>query len=320
MIRRCYILLIFLFFGWSWSFNQSIKAELTPNQVVIGDPVELKIQVTVGNNQFIQWPDARENWLIIAMDDAQNDAQAPQHYLETINSAQIDTISSHADSLNIQWMVKVTAWDSLLAVLPPIQLMIDSTSFSTPPLAFSADLPPLEEGIEMFDIFEVFSDVSAEENPLWYWGGRLALLLLIIGLAFYLFKKFFGKQDSGSTPPQKSLRERTIIALEALVKSKLYSSNLKEYYYELSMILRRFLSEKYGVSYLEMTTYEIKYRLQKQDLTIEKIQQIIGILQQSDLVKFAKNKPSESDVMNQTADVKRLIHEIADLELGEENE
>lgn len=308
-----------MFYG--WCFSQSIDAKLYPNQFFIGDPVEFKLQVTIANKQLVQWPESKKNWSVIPLNDSMSTYDKnTQYFLESISEVNIDTIQKHKDSLSILWKITVTAWDSMSAILPPVKIIIDSLAFSTQPLVFSADLTPVEEGVEMFDIFEVFSDVSVEEHPLWYFGGRLALLLLIIGILIYLFKKFFGKNEIQTNPVQKSLRERTIIALEALFNSKLYLSNLKEYYFELSMILRRFLSEKYGDPYLEMTTHEIKYRLQKSDLTIEQIQQIISILQQSDLVKFAKNKPSDSDVMNQTAELKRLIHEIADLDLGKENE
>lgn len=319
MIRGCLIALFILSFGCMQA--QSVVGELKPNEIEIGDRMAFKIQATVSKGQQIQWPETQKKWNVIPMDQPLLDSiNNSTHYIETIAEAIIDTISLENDSITIEWKIIATAWDSLMAFLPPVNVMIDSVKFSTAPIAFQADFPAIQDEIEMFDIFEAFSDISAEENPLWYWGGRMALLLLMIGILWYLFRKFFGTKEHQLIQPQKSLRERTIIALEALFKSNLHLSNLKEYYFELSMILRRFLSEKYGVSYMEMTTYEIKQHLQKKELTIEQIQHITKILQQSDLVKFAKNQPSESAVLNQTAEVKKLIHEIADLDLIDEDE
>lgn len=314
MIRILSIVILVLFSGWSMS--QSIYNQLAPNKMIIGDPIELQMQVTIGVNQIIQWPETKKNWPVFPLEDSPNlDNTNSNWYLETISNESIDTIAVFGDSLKVKWEIKVTAWDSMMAYFPPVSIMIDNQTYSTEPLVFSADFPAVQQGVEMFDIFEAFSDVSSTENPLWYWGGRIGLLLVFLGLLFYLYKRFFGKTAHVISTTEKSLRDRTIIALDALLKSKMYESNLKEYYFELSMILRRFLSATYEDSYLELTTYEIKYRLQSKALTIEQIQQIVAILQQSDLVKFAKNKPTDLEVMNQTADVKRLIYEISELKL-----
>ena len=92
--------------------------------------------------------------------------------------------------------------------------------------------------------------------------------------------------------------ERAKIALKELDESNyLQNEEIKEYYSELTGIIRTYLDEKVYDHALESTTEELINRLQllkdgqQIDLSKEDIKTIENILKRADLVKFAKSKP-----------------------------
>jgi hypothetical protein len=66
---------------------------------------------------------------------------------------------------------------------------------------------------------------------------------------------------------------------------------VKQYHIEASDILRRFVEASFGVSALEMTTWEIMEGLDRVQAPGEARVQLRRLLDQCDLVKFAKVRP-----------------------------
>jgi len=127
----------------------------------------------------------------------------------------------------------------------------------------------------------------------------VSLLLLVVAYLIYRFWK--QRKDRGyifkpPPPPQPA----HVIALEAL--NKLYNSDLlankqfKQFFSELSEIIRTYLEGRYFISAMEETTYEIlrdiKQHLDEGDLK----KSLADLLTLSDMVKFAKYIPEEDEV------------------------
>ncbi|MCL2065163.1 MAG: hypothetical protein FWG98_12465 [Candidatus Cloacimonetes bacterium] len=120
------------------------------------------------------------------------------------------------------------------------------------------------------------------------------LILLVIGAIVYFLMKYFKKKEE-EEQEYVDTRPAWMIALELLqeFKQKTYLRDgyYLEYYFELSMILRIFIEKQYRIKAAEMTTYEIKQSLGE----IEQKKQIIKILSEMDMVKFAKTIPILKD-------------------------
>lgn len=129
-------------------------------------------------------------------------------------------------------------------------------------------------------------------------GQNRALIIMIIvillaiaaGLMWYFFRKK-PEMEAERTEPLKSPWDE---ALERL--SKLRENNLspKDYYIELSDTIRRYVERRYGFSATDMTTYEIKQEIPKLNIEEELDRNLILLLDNSDLVKFAKFLPDKS--------------------------
>ena len=127
----------------------------------------------------------------------------------------------------------------------------------------------------------------------WYWVA-LGLLgvLVIAGLIWYFRKRpkkevIIEKPKPGVPPHIVALNK-----LKELQNKKLWQQGeVKQYYSELSDVLREYIEKRYVVKTHEKTTDEIFEGLTRAAITQENKNILRQILTISDLVKFAKEKP-----------------------------
>ena len=87
-----------------------------------------------------------------------------------------------------------------------------------------------------------------------------------------------------------------IAALEQLHDQKLWQNNRHKLYYSaLSDILRTYLAGAFGVGAMEMTTDEIVEAIRDIDLPQKSAMDLVAVLRDADLVKFAKAMPEADE-------------------------
>jgi hypothetical protein len=122
-------------------------------------------------------------------------------------------------------------------------------------------------------------------------------VLVLLALAGYLLYRFLKRRGARSHPEAHVSPERPahVAALEELANlrgKKLWQQGrIKEYYSELTEILRRYFENRYGLMALEETTDEILVGLRELHLRPAVSDEIEEVLRRADLVKFAKHKP-----------------------------
>jgi hypothetical protein len=129
------------------------------------------------------------------------------------------------------------------------------------------------------------------------YGG---ILLVVLALAFFGYrswkKRKAAKGDDGYVPPPRPAHAIAIEELGALKAKKLWQAgHVKEYYSELTEILRRYFENRYAMPALEETTDEIMEGLRKLRPGAELLHSTESVLRMADLVKFAKHTPSMSE-------------------------
>ena len=125
--------------------------------------------------------------------------------------------------------------------------------------------------------------------------------MLAIGVVAALLYWFLWRKKPLTEDEQIALLppyDRAKLALKKLEESTyLKQDEFKEYYSELTLIIRKYLDEKVYDHSMESTTDELinRLRLLKEgnqiDLNQETIKNLESILKRADLVKFAKSKP-----------------------------
>lgn len=202
---------------------------------------------------------------------------------------------------------RFTVWDTGYLVIAPVSIIFKDSIFDFQAILLSVSMPKTEKGKDIYDIKEQFVEVETDYKA-WikeYWW--LLALIILLGFGTYFFLKARRKTED-SPEIILNLKEKTLLELEKLEQKKLWKQDLlKEHYIELSYIFRKYLSERYQLNLLEKTSYETELLLQKLALNAGIISKSKTILSYSDLVKFAKAFPSESEILKNISQVRELI-------------
>ncbi len=124
--------------------------------------------------------------------------------------------------------------------------------------------------------------------------------ILLIGLIYFLIKKLKKREKKEEEP---KIWEKEIDPIEFFenelkrIKDSNYpeKGEFKEFYYDITEVLRKFFSIYYKKNYIDKTTYEFK-RDFKEKIQEELKERIFSFLEFSDSVKFAKFNPTEDDI------------------------
>ena len=146
----------------------------------------------------------------------------------------------------------------------------------------------------------------------WMWLLGVFLLLAVALILFFKLKK---KRETIKilAPVVLSAAEKALQALDRLVE-KAYPSlgKFKEYFFELSMILRRYLEEEFEIPVTEKTSEEFLFDMAQSDCLNSSQKKTVQLfLQQSDLIKFAKQETSVRECREAEGRVRGFIKKIS---------
>lgn len=134
----------------------------------------------------------------------------------------------------------------------------------------------------------------AARPPLWPW----LLLAAALAAAVYALRRRArpGAAGAGAPPPDgRAPHERAAAELDALELSGLWDQGRhKEFYSELTAILRRYLEARFAVAATRMTSRELERSLRDGRLARGGLGRLRLLLDRADLVKFAK-APTEDE-------------------------
>lgn len=144
------------------------------------------------------------------------------------------------------------------------------------------------------------------------WLGLAFLLLIAFGGGYFLWRHFHREEEREKAPsePALSLEDRTLQQLNALFDSDLIRrGKVKEYFLELSEILRRYFEGRFEILAVESTTSEILLALKVKEVTLPLQEKIRETLEAADLVKFAKWKPTVPEILRINQLSKTIVEE-----------
>lgn len=315
-MRSVILNIIFLLTG-TFSFAQILNTQPSKPYINIGERVVITFSI-LSSEPLDSIAYLPENGVFHAKSSASGDTTSisTPYELEIMRSFSDTLYQENGDHI---WKgtYEVTGWDSAFVVIPPEQVVVNDSVMYFPAALIEVATPKADPSKPIRDINEEFTEVEKVEgimdflkkNALW-----IVIILLVIIVAVILI--YFSRK--GKERKQLSLREITLKEIDELEKSKSYENDLKEYYFDLSLIVRRFFSKHYGERMLDKTSSEIEELLAKKGLETSTIEVVRRILNQSDLVKFAKSEPPISDVFVVTNDARRVVNEIAALEINDE--
>lgn len=272
--------LSFLLILLSWFLNAQVASSIDSTKIKIGAQITYKISVNSDSNSLVVFPEGQ--------------SFSP---LEMIESYPVDTIKNE-DKFNLIKKYGLTQFDSGKYTIPKQKIIIGDKTFFTDSVQVEVRnvvIDTTQQGL--YDIKPII-EVKKKGSD---WWKYFLIALLIIGIIGFLLYWFIWRKKPLTEAEQIALLppyDRAKLALKKLDESKyLEQSEIKAYYSELTLIIRKYLDEKVYDRALESTTDELVTRLNllkdgnQIELSKEDIRNIETILKRADLVKFAKSAP-----------------------------
>jgi len=257
-----------------------INSEIDTTFIKIGDQLKFKVVVEVDSTDMVIFPEGQ--------------TFSP---LETVEAFATDTTRKN-DRITLMKTYALTQFDSGSYKLPAQRIEINGKGYFTDSLMVDVATVPVDTlAQKMYDIKPLI-EVQKSNSEFWMVLLLIVVVLALIGGLLYWFvfrdKPLTEEEKQALLPPY----DRALLELKKLDNSKyLIKDEYKQYYSELTDIVRSYLEEDVHVSALESTTDELITKLEMMtdagelDLDKDTIKQFKSILQTADLVKFAKSKP-----------------------------
>lgn len=271
--------LFFLIFS-VCGFAQQISSSIDSTQIKIGSQFNLTIKAKVNAKDKVVFPDGKFFGA-----------------LEILESYPIDTVKND----NQYELIKkygLTQFDSGRYVIPKLLVKINQKEFRTDSLSILVnDIKVDTTKQQMYDIKDI---IATEEKPMSEWWKLLILLVLIVasGFASYFIIKRLQKDKKQEEEFFASPIEKAIAYLQNLDKKQLVQrGDVKEYYSEMTDITRTYIEESIHIPAMESTSSELMEALKKaiadkkMFVNREDLEKFKKVLENSDLVKFAKSQP-----------------------------
>lgn len=317
MFKSRYILPLLLTFialavPGAWGEGTSVKASLDNPSVTMGHLVSYDVEVVE--------PEGSTGQLLFITD--QIPPQVEMHHAE-----QADTTSLGSNMRQINYHFILQSFDSGLYTLPPVVYINGGDTLLSDLLSLKVN--PVDVS-ELEDIHPTAGTFDGEWHwydylPDWmvdYWGWLLLGVLLIAGgLCAVLIAT--NRMPNPLAPVQVIIPpyEMAMQRLQQLKTEKLCEKGQeKQYYSELTDILREYLQRRFGINALEMTSRQILESVRKNPETRNSRKLIADILDVADFVKFARLKPIPEDNTRSYNSALQFINDTRPVEPQEEED
>lgn len=243
--------------------------------------------------------------------------------LEVVEDLKMDTIKNQLVKKYI-----LTGFDSGAFFIPQQQIFIKNQAHLTDSLLVTVATVPIDTTkVKKFPIKgikgEPYSFADFRHYLWWVMGGLVIIALL---LYYFIFRKKKEEEVQEIIPELPPLEE-AIQRLKVLDDKLLWQNNhVKKYYSELTEIVRTYIERELKIPALESTTDELidtlldfqKIKAIETDKGV--IQKLKALLQEADLVKFAKSKPLSHEIEEDRKDAENVINNLKPKPIVEEDE
>ena len=261
------------------------NAKIDTSAIMIGEQTAIHLQLIIPKELNVQWP--------LYLDTLTKS-------IEIIKSSEIDTITNDNEGfITLNQEIIISSFDSGLYTIPPFYFYYGMPNDIAPNIVKSNALSIEVKNVEV-DLEKEIKDIKPIIEEPWTFKEILPYILialailLIIALAIYVYQRRKNNKPIFSLP-QKPKLPAHIIALKKLNElkdKKLWQTgSSKEFYTELTDILREYMEGNMHFDALEMVSDDILSELNSNNLDEALLKDTRIILQTADLVKFAKVEP-----------------------------
>ena len=268
-----------------------VSAAIDSTTLFIGDQTDLHLRATCEVGEQVQMPLLNDNLI---------------PGIEIVDRTIIDTTQLKNGRVQYDQYMTLTSFEDSLFYIAPLPFVSSGDTVWSESLMLNVVQP-----FEMDSTDIAITDIKGiYKAPIWWWGifrwVLLALAIAGIGIGGYYLISYL-RRRYGDMPavvvPTEPLRPADEVALEkldAIREQKIWQSGqVKEYYTQLTDVVREYIARRFEVSSTEQTSDET-LRAMRVLLTDKKelYDNLRKMLTLADLVKFAKwtTTPDENEI------------------------
>jgi len=261
-----------------------LVSSLSADSVQIGEPVTLRVEAVLADGAVPHFPEL------------------------ILNTPGITVSSTHLEPQAVEYVLSF--WELGPAVIPgiPVRYVLqDGSERILQTESRTVTVVSILTGEEQ-DIREIKGMIPVSLiNPLMVLAKAGIIVLLILAIILIWRRRYRMKPrdelDEYRLYPDKTAKK----ALQRLKQVPYHTTKSGEMYYELSLILRRYLEHRFLFRAMEMTTSEICKLLPKEVGEPATAMIITHVLETSDLAKFAGQRQPKNRWRNDLGQVERII-------------
>lgn len=145
----------------------------------------------------------------------------------------------------------------------------------------------------------------------WFVGGLLVALLVALVSGWLLRRWWLRRKAALANAPDNRLPHE--VAFDELANIEGLNlppqQRFKEHYTLISDVLRHYIEKSFQIPTLDRTTFEIRRSLKLAPFNLDNKRLLIEMLNEADLVKFAKVRPETSQAQDYLAQARRFVGE-----------
>jgi len=286
-----FVIVCFSFLGFSQESPVKVISDTT--FIRIGEQIHYKLSVNKANR--IVFPKLQLDSL---------------HKVEVVESLPMDTLKDKIEKKYI-----LTSFDSGQYVIPQQQVLINNKKYITDSLLINVATVKVDTTKQkMFPIKAVKSEPKTLDDYLYLWWLIILLIIIIATIIYIIYRKKVKKEEvKVYIPPIQEAMQRL---KELDEKQLLKQHKIKLYYSELTEIVRSYIEKDINIPALESTTDELLETMtdfnesSKLGISKETLKELKEILQNADLVKFAKSKPIVEEIKTHRTLSERILQNL----------
>lgn len=265
-----------------------LRASIDSSSVRIGDWIRLRVT-------------AESSPAVVSMSPVLTDSLGQFEVLRVHGSpAQVDEQSRRQT-----WNIRLTSFEAVEGVVPPVLFGYTLQGDSTPRFASTLPVPISVKGVEIDPKGDI-KDVKPPLTPPWAFEdllpyGILTLILAAVAAGYFYYRRRKKRvKEPERFVSQIPPHEQALYALHALEDRRLWQQGkVKEYYSEVTEIIRKFFEGRFGIIALEMTSDEILRQMKSFPEAQSNWKEMNTFFLIADLVKFAKYEATPAEHENE---------------------
>lgn len=286
------LLMVVFAFAAASAMPPQVTARLDSGSMVMGRIGYLHMQVVLDRGQQLRFPlleQATQQGLVPYVGDS----------IELRSAYNRDTVPIGGNRIQVNCHIPMQPFVPGTYMLPPVTVLAGNDSASSTPIALKVTGPnvtandtisPSIGPLSPYYSSKMQKTMDSMPDWLYYYWWVIVLVLLAVGVTVWTILRRKGQKMPWTKPkPVIPPYELAMQRLKQLRASGLAETgDEKQYFTELSDILRQYLDGRFGINAQEMTTQQIRTAVNQSREAGAGKQQIEAVLNISDFVKFAK--------------------------------